>query len=377
MGLFSGIKGEFIEVIEYDQNDKNILAYKYPIDTKQQIKNGAQLIVGPSQVAIFVYEGEVADIYTSGRHTLTTDTMPVLTSLKNFKYAFNSPFKTDVYFVNTSQYLNQKWGTTKPITMRDQDFGIVRLRAFGNYAFQITEYKNFLLSVIGAGDTMTLENVSGQLKATIISTFSDQIASSNIPAIDLPIMFEELSEQMKQSLKDKFSALSLTLNNFTIESVSLPDEVEEAIDKRASMGAIGNLDTYAKYQMADSIKDAAKNEGGIAGLGAGVSIGAQMGNMMSGMFNNSNNIGNSQSTSVDNVTKNCPTCNEVISKDSKFCPSCGSKTERTCVSCNEPIDASAKFCQNCGASQSKTKKCVCGKELDSSAKFCDECGNKF
>ncbi len=368
MGLFDFIKGEFIEVIEYDKNDKNVLVFKYPISTKQQIKNEAQLIVGPSQVAIFVYEGQIADIYTSGKYTLTTDTMPILTSFENFKYAFNSPFKTDVYFINTSQYLNQKWGTSKPITMRDQDFGIVRLRSFGNYSFKISEFQNFLQSVIGAGSSSTLDTLSDYLKSIIISTLSDVLSSSQIPAIDIPIKFEELNAMLKEQLNDKFKELSLTLTNFTIESVSLPEEVEKAIDKRASIGAIGDLDTFAKYNMADSIKDAAKNEGGMAGLGASMTIGAQMGNMMANSFNN-------QTVNAPKENKKpCPKCNTMISADAKFCSSCGSKTSHTCINCNEEIDANAKFCSHCGSSQSSTKKCECGNEIDANAKFCNNCG---
>ncbi len=372
MGLFDFIKGEFIEVIEYDKNDKNILVYKYPISSKQQIKNEAQLIVGPSQIAIFVYEGQIADMYTSGKYTLNTDTMPILTSFKNFKYAFNSPFKTDVYFINTSQYLNQKWGTSKPITMRDQDFGIVRLRSFGNYSFKINEFKNFLQSVIGAGSSSTLDTLSDYLKSIIISTLSDVLSSSQIPAIDIPIKFEELNAMLKEQLNVKFKELSLTLTNFTIESVSLPEEVEKAIDKRASIGAIGNLDTFAKYNMADSIKDAAKNEGGMAGMGASMTIGAQMGNMMANTFNNQSN-NNSSNTAQQNKTT-CANCNAIISADAKFCSSCGNKTSNCCIVCNEDIPNDAKFCPHCGSSQSSTKKCECGNEIDANAKFCNNCG---
>ncbi len=369
MGLFDFIKGEFLEVIEYNENDKNILVYKYPITTKQQIKNEAQLIVGPSQVAIFVYEGQIADIYMPGKYTLTTDTMPILTSLKNFKYAFNSPFKTDIYFINTSQYLNQKWGTSKPITMRDQDFGIVRLRSFGNFSFKITEYENFLQSVIGAGATSTLNSLSDYLKSIIISTLSDVLSSSQIPAIDIPIKFEELNTMLKDQLNVKFNELSLTLTNFTIENVSLPEEVEKAIDKRASIGAIGDLDTFAKYNMADSIKDAAKNEGGIAGLGASMTIGAQMGNMMANSFNNQNDSANNI-----NTKKPCPNCNELVDANAKFCSHCGSNTTNTCIKCNKEINANAKFCSHCGTGQSSTKKCECGNEVDVNAKFCNNCG---
>lgn len=374
MGLFDSIKGEFIEVIDYNQNDKNILVYKYPITTKQQIKNGAQLIVGPSQIAIFVYEGEIADIYPSGKYTLTTDTMPVLTSFKNFKYAFNSPFKTDVYFINTSQYINQKWGTSKPITMRDQDFGIVRVRGFGNYSFKIKEYENFLKGVIGAGSTTTLESLSEHLKSIIISTFSDILSSSKIPVIDLPMSFDDLNDKTKLSLNNKFENLSLELTNFAIENVSLPKEVEEAIDKRSSMGALGDLGKYTQYQMADSIKDIAQNEGGLAGLGASVSVGAQMGNIMANAFGGNQNT--QQQTNPQNQTKACPNCNTQVDVNSKFCANCGSSMNRLCIACNQPIESNSKFCPHCGSNQSTVKVCDCGHEINSSSKFCDNCGKQ-
>ncbi|MFV0440826.1 MAG: SPFH domain-containing protein [Lachnospirales bacterium] len=380
MGIFDAIRGEFIEVIEYDERVEGVLVYKYPITTKQQIKNNAQLIVGPSQVAIFVYEGQVADIYHSGRYSLTTETMPVLTSLKNFKYAFDSPFKTDVYFVSTAQFLNQKWGTSKPITMRDNDFGIVRLRSFGNYSFKIKEHDKFLVSVIGSGDTITIDSISEHLKTSIISTLSDVIASSGIAAIDLPIMFEELGTQSKGSLTDKFSSLALELLSFNIESVSLPEEVEKAIDKRSSMGAIGDLNKYTQYQMADSIKDAAKNEGGMAGVGATMAMGVQMGNMMSQGLNNGANASNNQmqqNTVQQTQTIPCPKCNAMVQQGSKFCSSCGQSMINTCVSCNQEIPPNSKFCSHCGANQSNEKTCSCGATLDANAKFCTNCGQKF
>ncbi len=369
MGLFDLIKGEFIEVIEYDSNDKNIILYKYPMESKQQIKKGAQLIVNPSQVAIFVYEGEIADIYTSGKYTLDTDTMPLLTSLENFKYFGDSPFKTDIYFINTSQYLNQKWGTSKPITMRDHDFGIVRVRSYGSYSFTISDPSEFLTSVLGAGSTVTLDSISTQLKSIIVSTFSDILVTSKVPAIDLPMKYDEFNSQITQSLAPKFEKLALNITGFIIENISLPKEVEETIDKRSSMGILGDLNTYTQYQMADSIKDLAQNEGGIAGLGASLSVGAQMGKSIGNAF--------SQPQTQQTVSKpmiSCSKCNAQVEKDSKFCPNCGNSLINVCISCEKPIDANAKFCPNCGANQSSKKTCSCGNELNENDKFCTKCG---
>ncbi len=377
MGLFDGILNEFIEVIEYIQDDKDVLVYKYPITSKQQIKNEAQLIVRPSQVAVFIYEGQIADIYTPGKHTLTTDTMPVLTSLSNWKYKFNSPFKTDIYFISTAIHIDNKWGTQKPITMRDQDFGIVRLRGFGNFSFKVSESTTVIKNLLTSMTTVSVSAVTEQLRVTIISALTDYIVRSNIPAIDLPMEFDEINKNMVDALQPKFSQLGLELCSFAIENVSLPEEVEKAIDKRSSMGAIGDLDKYTKFQAADSIKDAAKNPSGMAGIGASMTVGMQMASAMGNTLNSGNNS-NSNTTPSEKPSKLCPKCGEKNDVDSKFCNSCGQSLVNACIKCKMEIPPNSKFCKHCGASQVQERFCPkCNAKVDLDGKFCNDCGEKL
>ncbi len=372
MGLFDFIKGEFIEVIEWINNTKNTMVYKFEVPSKQQIKKGAKLIVRPSQVAIFVYEGKITDIYEPGKYVLDTDTMPVTTTLNNWKYKFENHFKTDVYFINTTRFLGQKWGTKKPITMRDQDFGMVRVRGFGVYAFKVENARKFLEEVFGTHTVYTVDTLTEHLKSIIVSNVSDVIVTSQIPAVDIPMKYEELNEMCVETISSKFDKIGIVLTDFTIENISMPEEVEKAIDKRSSMGAIGNLNTYTQYQAADAIKDAAQNEGGgFAGMGAGISVGAHMGNVMS------QSLQNNQNETVTKEGVNCEKCNTFVEKGYKFCPKCGTSTVNTCNNCGTELAKDAKFCRECGQAQTTDIKCSeCGATLKKDAKFCRECGNK-
>lgn len=361
MGILDFIKGEFLEVIAWEDDSQDTMVWKFPIPEKQQIKNGAQLIVRPSQVAVFVYQGQIADVYEPGTHTLNSDNMPVLTTLKNWKYALNSPFKTDVYFVNTKQFLNQKWGTPNPVMMRDADFGTVRLRGFGVYSFRVIDPIAFLKEVFGTSTLFTLDAVNEHLKSVVVSAMSDALGKSGIPAIDLAAKYQELSKLVQDNLQERFALLGLGVADFVIENISLPEAVEQAIDKRSQMGALGNLDQYMKFQTAEAIRDAAQNEGGLAGMGAGmgagVGIGQAMAASMGGMMQQ-------QSVPQQNVYQPaaqpqqqaqpaaqmvpCPHCNHHVPAASKFCPECGKSTKRACPNCNHPIEGNAKFCSECG-----------------------------
>lgn len=359
MGILDFIKGEFLEVLAWEDDSQDTMVWKFPIPEKQQIKNGAQLIVRPSQVAVFVYQGQIADVYEPGTHTLNSDNMPVLTTLKNWKYALNSPFKTDVYFVNTKQFLNQKWGTPNPVMMRDADFGTVRLRAFGVYSFRVIDPVAFLKEVFGTSTLFTLDAINEHLKSVVVSAMSDALGQAGIPAIDLAAKYQELSKIVQDNLQERFALLGLGVADFIIENISLPEAVEQAIDKRSQMGALGNLDQYMKFQTAEAIRDAAKNEGGMAGMGAGmgagVGIGQAMAATMGGMMQQ-------QSAPQQNVYQpapqpqaqpaaqmiNCPHCNHSVPANSKFCPECGQSTKKTCPKCNHPIEGNPKFCSECG-----------------------------
>lgn len=357
MGLFNFIKGEFIEVVHWEDNAQDAMVYKFPMTDKQQIKENAQLIVRPSQVAIFVYQGQIADVYEPGKYTLHTDTMPILTSLSNWKYLLENHFKTDVYFINTKQFLNQKWGTTNPIMMRDADFGVLRLRGFGLYSFKVSEPVTFLKEVLGTNAYFTVEQITEHLKSLIVSTVSDALAESKIPAIDLATQYDELGKVAQVRVSERFAAYGLTASDFAIENISLPESVEEAIDKRAQMGAIGDLNQYMKYQTAEAIRDAAQNEGGgMASMGAGIGAGAGIGKAMADAFSGNGFAtpsGNTEQQAPQSAAAGggfCPSCGKSVPAGSKFCPECGAGLSKKCANCQVDLSGNPKFCPNCGQS---------------------------
>ncbi len=398
MGLFDFARGQFIEVIEWTDDSRDTMVYRFPVQGKE-IKMGAQLTVRESQVAIFVNEGEISDIFPPGRYTLTTENLPILSKLKAWKYGFNSPFKSEVYFVNTRQFTDNKWGTSNPIMMRDKDFGVIRIRGYGIYSFRVSSPEYFLKEVFGTKASFDTADIEGQLKRMIISGLTDAIGESKVAALDLLMYYDELSEITTNKLQSKFNDLGINLTSLYIENISVPDEVEEAINKRASVGAMamgGGIDSYTRLQAADAMRDAAQNEGNImANAGIGLSTGAALGNIMAQTLN-LNNV-NSQSTSnsapithspveVNKIQQEkitCSGCNATIIKGTKFCPECGTKTvipeEKflNCTKCGAEIKMGSKFCPECGEKQDKEKLCEsCGAKLNGSSKFCPECGTK-
>jgi membrane protease subunit (stomatin/prohibitin family) len=265
MGLWDAIKQEFIQIIEWLDDSNNTLVYRFPVHD-QEIKMGAQLTVRENQVAIFVNEGQVADVFKPGRYELSTQNMPVLSTLRGWKYGFDSPFKAEVYFFNTRLFTDLKWGTQNPVMMRDAEFGMIRMRAFGTYAIRIADAKEFFRTVVGTQGLTTTEDILVQLRSTIISHLSDIIAESKIAALDLASSYRELATLAQKELQPSFAAFGLDLARFNIDNVSLPEEVEAAIDQRTKLGVLGDrMGQYTQMQAAESIKIAAANEGGIAG----------------------------------------------------------------------------------------------------------------
>jgi len=337
MGLFDFIKGQFIEVIEW-LDDRGVLVHRFPA-YDNAIKMGAKLVVRESQAAIFVNEGRIADVFGPGTHTLNTQNLPVLTALNSWKHGFNSPFKTDVYFLNTTLFADQKWGTTNPLLLRDPEFGVVRLRGFGNYSFRIGDPVLFLKDVFGTKRELTTEAIAGYLKASVVSGLSDLLGESKIPVLDLPASYDELGRLAAEKLQPVFAAIGLALAGVTIENLSLPDEVEKAIDRRSSMGIAGNLDDYMKYQTAEAIREAANNpDGGAAGTGAGLGAGMAMGQMMGRMFSQtgggqadaaqaeaSRGTAGSAGTAGSNVGPAGDSANSGNSGAKKFCSECGAE----------------------------------------------------
>jgi len=271
MGVFDFIKGELLEVIEWTDDSRDTLSFRYP-DEDKAIKNGAQLIVRESQLVQFVYLGEFGDTFGPGKHTLTTDNIPVLTRLKSWKYGFNSPFKADVYYLTTRLFTGNKWGTSNPIMLRDDDFGIVRARAFGTFDFKIVDAKLFLKEVAGSDQNFRLDEFADTMRSRIVSIFSDALASSKIPVLDVASRYTELGEALLPLINPVVSGkYGLQIGSFIVENVSVPPEVEQAIDKRSSMAAVGNLNDFVKYQMAKGME--APGGGGPAGMASELAVG--------------------------------------------------------------------------------------------------------
>ncbi len=272
MGIFDFIKGELIEVIEWTDDSRDTISYRFPDDDKA-IKNGAQLIVRESQAVQFVYLGEFGDLFGPGKHTLATDNIPVLTRLKSWKYGFNSPFKADVYYVNTRLFTGNKWGTSNPIMLRDTDFGIVRARAFGTYDFRVVDVPLFLKEVAGSDHNFRLDEFADTMRSRVVSIFSDALASSGVPVLDVATRFTELGDALLPLINPLTVAkYGLEIASFIVENVSVPPEVEAAIDKRSSMAAVGNLNDFVKYQMGKSFEEGGGGAGA-AGTASELAVG--------------------------------------------------------------------------------------------------------
>lgn len=253
MDILGFIKGELLEIIEFNDDSRDTLSWRFP-DEDKAIKNGAQLIVRESQAAQFVYLGQYGDGFGPGKHTLVTENIPVLTTLKGWKYGFQSPFKADVYYVTTRLFTGNKWGTANPVMMRDADFGVVRLRAFGSYDFRIVNPSVFLKEVAGTDHHFRLDEFAETMRSRIVSIFSDALASSGVPALDVAARYMELGDALLPLINPPVIAkYGIEITSFIVENVSVPPEVEAAIDKRSSMGVIGNLNDYVKFQMAESM----------------------------------------------------------------------------------------------------------------------------
>ncbi len=280
MGLMDYLKTQFLEIIQWQDDSRDTLAWRFP-DEDKEIKRGAQLIVRESQTAQFIYLGQFGDTFGPGKHYLTTDNIPILSTLKGWKYGFESPFKADVYFVNTRLFTGNKWGTANPIMLRDADFGIVRARAYGTFDFKIVEVKTFLKEVAGTDDHFRLDEFADTMRSRIVSVFTDALASAKVPVLDVASRYSELGEALLPAINPAVvSKYGLEITSFIVENVSVPPEVEQAIDKRSSMQAVGNLNDYVKFQMAESIGRGGGEGGGMANtaaqLGAGLAMGQQM-----------------------------------------------------------------------------------------------------
>ena len=289
MGLFTKLKNEFIDIIEWLDPTNNTIVYRFE-RYQNEIKMGAKLTVRESQVAVFINEGQIADVFQPGMYTLTTQNMPILATLKGWKYGFNSPFKAEVYFVNTKKFLDNKWGTPNPVMVRDPEFGPVRLRAFGVYEYRVEDAAKFIKDIVGTDGDFTVEKINNQLRNIIITRFSDAVAESKIPVLDMASNYNEFSEKIGQVIIDEYKEYGLNMTKFLVSNISLPEEVEKAMDKRSSMGVLGDLNRYTQFQAANAMEAAATTPGGGAaasgmGMGMGFAMAGQMMNAMNPMMN--------------------------------------------------------------------------------------------
>ena len=336
MSLRDFLSKQFIDVIEWVEPEDGILAYQYPMQDRE-IQNGGKLTVRESQAAVFVNEGKVADAFMPGLYTLTTQTLPILTYLQNWDKAFKSPFKSDVYFFSTRLQTNQHWGTQNPITIRDKEFGAVRLRAFGIYSYHLMNPKEFYTKVSGTRDVYRVEDLEGQLRNTIVGRITDTFAGSNVPFLDMAANQVALSEKIAAQLKPAFTDLGLSLDSFVVENLSLPDELQKILDQRIGMNMVGDMGRYTQYQVAQSIPIAAANEGGgAAGVGAGLGAGVAMGQAMMDALKKPPAPSGDLAASSGGAAASAA----AAGADKKFCLSCG-----------KPIPRIAKFCPECGQAQ--------------------------
>ncbi|HKW57140.1 MAG TPA: SPFH domain-containing protein [Candidatus Acidoferrum sp.] len=330
MSLRDFISKQFIDVIDWTEPEEGILAYRYPMQDRE-IQNGGKLTVRDSQLAVFVNEGKVADAFGPGLYTLNTNTLPILTYLKNWDKKFQSPFKSDVYFFSSRIQTDQHWGTQNPITIRDKEFGAIRLRGFGIYSYHISDAKNFYSKISGTRDIYHVADLEGQLRNTIIAKMTDAFAQSQVPFLDMAANQGALAEKIGEQLKPAFTDYGLSLDSFVVENLSLPDELQKALDQRISMNVLGDMGKFTQYQVAQSLPVAAANEGGGGvGIGAGLGAGVAMGQaMMDAVRQSTGGAGGGGAApaaaagAASAGTKFCSECGKTIPRGSKFCPECG------------------------------------------------------
>lgn len=376
MGLFNFMKRQLLKVIEWEDHSKDTVVYRYPLKDRDEIMNSTTLVVRPSQCAVFVHKGQIADIFAPGTYKLASENIPFLTKLLSLPTGFDSPIKAEVYYVNTKQFTGQKWGTQNPIMMRDADFGNIRLRGFGIYSFKVEDVRKFMEEMFGTNQVYTTADVANQCKPMLIQGITDAIAESKISALDLASNYKEFSETILTVTQPEFKKFGLDLTTVVIENLSLPQEVEKALDERTKLGVMEDkMGTYTQMKAANAMEEAAKNPNGnnLAGLGMGLGAGITM----SQVFQNNLNTENKERAKVSNTTE-CNHCGAKVKENAKFCPECGQKLGNVCPKCGTIIKANAKFCPECGENLKKATICPkCKAEIKENAKFCPECGEKI
>ena len=356
-----------LEVLEHHDPTGQEIVYRFPQSGSAEIKLGAQLVVHEAQEAVLYRDGKALDVFGPGRHTLSTQNIPLLTKLLSLPFGGTSPFRVAVVFVNKRTFLDQKWGTREPVVFRDSELGMVRLRAFGNYAYRIADSQLFVNTVVGSQGLFDTDRLKDFYRDVIVSRLNDLLGETLKTIFDLPRYYDEIGAAAKARLSEDFSKYGVDLTDFYVNSITPPDEVQEKMDERAAMGAVGDMNTYMRFKAAQAIQDAAQGggggEGGAASAGMGLGLGAGFGAMMPGMISNAmQQAGQGGQPQPGAAAAGggaaaagggfCPDCGTRIPEGAKFCPGCGKPQAASgCPGCGQPVPEGAKFCPNCGTKQ--------------------------
>ncbi|MFZ0302752.1 MAG: SPFH domain-containing protein [Terracidiphilus sp.] len=316
------ISKQFIRVIQWNEAEDGVLAYRYPMED-MEIENGGQLTVRETQMAAFINEGKIADVFGPGLHTLSTRNLPILTDLMNWSKDFESPFKSDVYFFSTRLQIDQKWGTANPVTIRDKEFGVVRIRAFGNYAYRVADPHVFFTQVSGTRQRYLAADLEDQLRTMIVERMAGVFATSDVTFLDMAANQSALAAKIAAAVKPGFSTLGLEMNQFVVESVSLPDDLQKVLDQRIGMGMVGDVGRLTQFETAESLEEAAQNPGGTAGMGVGLGAGVAMAQAMIGQVASGIPSPAAASAPAAAGAKFCIECGKPVPVGAKFCPECG------------------------------------------------------
>ena len=365
-----------IEVIEWMNPTGEEMIQRIPQEGSADFKLGAQLIVRDSQMAIFFKDGHAADSFTTGRHTLTTLNIPILTRLLSFPFGFDSPFRAEVYFVNLKVFTNLKWGTRHPVTFKDRELGLVRLRAHGALTMRIVEPALFLNSIVGRQAKYATDEIQDYLRDVIIARMNDLMGEKLDTILELPAVYTELAEEFKGIVKNEFDKYGLELVDFYISSITPPEEVSRMIDQRSGMKAVGDLDKFLKFEMAKGLGAT----GGAAGTGAGMGMAAGVGLMVPGMLNKVFSPEQTELRRESVPTVTCPACHTDTPEQSRFCYRCGHPMvkQNVCPTCNKQLPTEANFCLHCGHKLDAKVVCPhCNNEIIAGSKFCGDCGKKI
>jgi membrane protease subunit (stomatin/prohibitin family) len=375
---------EFLEILEWADADSATMVHRIPAQGSADLKLGAQLIVREHQAAIFVRDGKGLDVLGPGRHTLSTQNLPVLTKVLSLPWGFKSPFRAEVYFIALKVFTNLRWGTPEPVAFKDSELGLIRLRAFGTFTMRITQPLLFINTLVGARGAFETAEVESYLREIIVSRLNDFLGETVDTLLNLPRYYDEMGVAVKSRLRDDFGKYGMELVDFFINRITPPEDVQKRMDERAGMAAVGNLDQFLKFKVAAAVGDAARNGGTGNGVGAdasagmGLGVGAGLGMMIPGMlFKVLGGDGATVEQALERGHVNCPSCFGEVALDSRFCAHCGHQlvVMRKCQRCDKDVTPTARFCPACGLDLSTQHICRhCQTTLPPGTKFCLHCG---